>query len=143
MKFGKIKLKIWKDICIFCFKLFCRLNYQNSYTLRSSLENYTSNNTTQHESTRHNTRQHEYNTTQHETTQVQHETTRVQHETTRDNTNTKQLKICFNLFISSLHARSRVYQALNFRFWCKTQKTENRFFPVTVKIETSYDQAFD
>ena len=30
--------------------------------MRSSLENYTSNNTTQHE---HNTKQHEYNTTQH------------------------------------------------------------------------------
>ena len=46
---------------------------------RSSLENYTSNNTTQHEKTRHNTRQ--------------HETTRVRHATIRDNTSTKQHKI--------------------------------------------------
>ena len=53
---------------------------------RSSLENYTSNNTTQHEKTRHNTRQHE-------TTRVQHETTRVRHATIRDNTSTKQHKI--------------------------------------------------
>ena len=40
---------------------------------RSSLENYTSN----------NTRQHKYNTRQHQTTRVQHNTTGVQHETTR------------------------------------------------------------
>ena len=53
---------------------------------RSSLENYTSNNTTQHEKTRHNTRQHE-------TTRVQHETTRVRQATIRDNTSTKQHKI--------------------------------------------------
>ena len=54
---------------------------------RSSLENYTSNNTTQHETTRvqHDTtqdtmRKHEYNTTQHETTRAQHKTTRAQYE---------------------------------------------------------------
>ena len=33
MKFRKIKSKIWKDIFIICIKFFCRLNYQNSYTL--------------------------------------------------------------------------------------------------------------
>ena len=127
MKFRKIKLKIWKDICMFCIKFFCRLNYQNSYTLRSSLENYTSK---QFDTTLVNTRQHDQTTTQHETTQVQHETRRVQHEKTRDNTNTKQPQICFDLFISSLHARSRVCQAPKLCLCCKTQKTENRFFPV-------------
>ena len=45
--------------------------------LWSSLENYTTNNTTQHETTRHNAIQHEYNMTQRETTQVQDETTWV------------------------------------------------------------------
>ena len=39
---------------------------EQGYFLRSSLENYTSNNTRQHD-----------------TTQVQHDITRVQHETTR------------------------------------------------------------
>ena len=60
------------------------------YLKRSSLENYTSYNMTQHDTardntstTQHNTRQHECNTTQHETTRVQHETTQVQHDTGR------------------------------------------------------------
>ena len=50
-----------------------------SKNLRSSLENYTGNNTRQHDTTRvrHNTtrdniRQHEHSTTQHETPRVQH-----------------------------------------------------------------------
>ena len=51
----------------------------------SSLENYRSNNTTQHKTTRDNT------------------------SATRDNTNTKQHKIYFNLFMSMLHTRSPVY----------------------------------
>ena len=52
---------------------------------QSSLENYTSNNTRQHDTTRvqHNTTQHEYNTTQHDTTRVKYDTTRVQHNPTR------------------------------------------------------------
>ena len=49
-------------------------------TFRSSLENYTSNNTRQHDTTRV---QHEYNTRQHDTTRVQHETTRHSTGTTR------------------------------------------------------------
>ena len=55
--------------------------------LRSSLENYTSNNTstTRHNTsiTRDNSKQHEYNTTQHKTARVQHDITRVQHDPTR------------------------------------------------------------
>ena len=65
----------------------------------SGLENYTSNNTTQHE-----------------TTQVQHKATgdntiatRDNTSTTRDNTCTKQHKIYFDLFIPSLYTRSLVY----------------------------------
>ena len=45
----------------------------------SSLESYTSNNTTQHKTTR----------VQHDTTRVQHEITRVQHETARVQNNLK------------------------------------------------------
>ena len=46
---------------------------EQGYFLRSSLENYTSNNTRQYDTTQ----------VQHETTRVQHDITRVQHETTR------------------------------------------------------------
>ena len=67
----------------------------------SSLENYTSNNTRQHDTTqdntsttRHNTRQHKYNTRQQETTRLQHETTRVQQETTRVRNNIEFTLIC-------------------------------------------------
>ena len=63
------------------------------FFLISSLENYTSNNTTQHETTRdntsttwHNTRQHEYNTKQYECNTRQQEynksSTRVQNNIT-------------------------------------------------------------
>ena len=61
--------------------------------LRSCLENYTRNNTSQHETTRDNAMQHEYNTTQHEATcdntnqhelnTTQHKTARVKHKTTQ------------------------------------------------------------
>ena len=47
---------------------------------RSSLENCTSNNTTQHEATRHNKRQHKCNTRQHEYNTTQHECNTTQHE---------------------------------------------------------------
>ena len=75
-------------------------SYRNlSSLLRSSLENCTSNSTRQHDTTRYNTRQHEYNTTQQETTQVQHkptpvqrEITRVQHDTTRGQRETTQVQ---------------------------------------------------
>ena len=51
---------------------------------RSGLENYTSNNTTQHNATsQYNMKQHKYNTTQHKATQVQHKTTQVQTDTAR------------------------------------------------------------
>ena len=78
----------------------CYVTFQGS-----SLENYTSNDTIQHDKTRDNTstRQHKYNTTQHNTRE--HETTRDNTSTTRDNTSTKQHKIYFDLFISSLYAR--------------------------------------
>ena len=83
------------------------------FFLISSLENYTSNNTRQHETTRDNTSTTRHNTRQHETTRVQHETIRVQHETTRVqqefNTGTKQHNIYFDLFMSSLHTRRPVY----------------------------------
>ena len=42
-----------------------------------------STNTSQHESTRVNTNQHESDTIQHESTRVQHESTRVRHESIR------------------------------------------------------------
>ena len=62
---------------------------------RSSLENYASNNTTQHDTTRKNTTQYEATRDNTNTTQVQHDTTRkntTQHEATRDNTNTTQVQ---------------------------------------------------
>ena len=74
---------------------------------------YTSNNTAQHDTTqdntsttRHNTRQHEYNTTQHK---YNTSTTRHNTSVTRDNKSTKQHKIYFDLFMSSLYTRSLVY----------------------------------
>ena len=75
---------------------------------RSSLENYTSNNTIQHEC---NTAQH--NTRQHDTARVQNDTTRENTSATRDNTSTErqtraQHTINFVLFISSLHTRNLV-----------------------------------
>ena len=73
------------------------------------MENYTSNNTTQHEATRDNTN----------ATRVQHDKTLVQHDTTRDNTSAtrgntsktrvQQHKIYFGLLASSLHTRNLVY----------------------------------
>ena len=68
-------------------------------SFRSSLENYTSN----------NTRQHEYNKTQHECNTRQHEYNTRQHDLDEYNTSTKQRKIYFDLFISSLYIRSLVY----------------------------------
>ena len=73
------------------------LNY--SEIIGSSLENYTSNNTRQHE---HNTRQHE--TTRHNTSETRYNTSTTRHKTSKT-----QHKIYFDLFISSLHTRSRVY----------------------------------
>ena len=57
------------------------LNY--SEIIGSSLENYTSN----------NTRQHEHNTRQHDTTRVKHDTIRVQHDTKRVKHNIKSILI--------------------------------------------------
>ena len=58
----------------------------------SSLENYTSNNTPQHQATRHNTRQHKYNATQHKCNKRQYEYNTTQHEcnTTEHECNTTQ-----------------------------------------------------
>ena len=57
------------------------LNFLVSVLQRSSLENYTSDNTTQHEdkTTQHETTRvkHEYNTTQHESTRVQYDRTQI------------------------------------------------------------------
>ena len=65
---------------------------EGSILLRSSPENYASNDTRQQEyntsATRDTTTQHEFNTTKHETTRVQHDTTRVKHEATRVQYNT-------------------------------------------------------
>ena len=55
------------------------LLYYPTRNCRSSLESYTSNNTTQHKTT----------WVQHDTTQVQHETIRVQHKTARLQNNLK------------------------------------------------------
>ena len=78
---------------------------------RSSLENYMSNNTRQHDTTRvpHETTQHDTSTTGHNTRQ--HETTRVQHEynatntsTTRPNRSTKEkIGLHFALFVTELY----------------------------------------
>ena len=78
---------------------------------KTSLEDTTRGNTTQDNTstTQRNTRQHKYNTRQHETTRDNTSTTRDNTSVTRDNTSTKQRKIYFDLFISSLHTRSLVY----------------------------------
>ena len=72
---------------------------------RSSLENYASNNTIQHDTTRNNTTQH--NRRQHETTQTQHDTTQVQQDTTRDNTSATraqhEAKHSINFILIYLH----------------------------------------
>ena len=110
--------KVWKSLFIVklykgippLFSFFLKMF--ETYVFRSSLGNYTSNNT------RHTTEQKRTRVkpTQHETTQVQHKTARIQHDTagdntrtTQDNTATKQHKINFDLFISSLHTRSLAY----------------------------------
>ena len=83
---------------------------------RSSLENYTSNNTRQHG---HNARQHEYNTRQHEhttsttlynTRQHEYNTSIIPHNTstTRPNRSTKEalaakIGLYFRLFVTELH----------------------------------------
>jgi len=51
----------------------------------------TRDNTTQHETTQDDTRQHEYYTRQHKTTRVLHETKQDDTSTTRDNTSRKKL----------------------------------------------------
>ena len=102
-----------KDECTFCFLNFVIIDLRNSLAnclfsettselipvllfvfyksiyKRSSLENYTSNNTRQHDTTqdntsttRHNTRQHKYNTRQHE----------YNTSATRDNTSTTRVQ---------------------------------------------------
>ena len=67
---------------------------------RSSLENYASNNTTQHDTTRKNT-------TQHEATRDNTNTTQVQHDTTRDNTSATRVqheaKHSINFILIYLH----------------------------------------
>ena len=75
---------------------------------RSSLESYTSNNTTQHDT--HNKTRVQHDTTRDNTStkRVQHNATQDNTSTTQHNTSTKQPKICFDLFISLLHARSLV-----------------------------------
>ena len=75
---------------------------------RSSLENYSSNNT-QHDTTRDNTRQQEYNTRQHKHKTGQHEYSTTQHECNTGTTRVQNNKIYFDLFISSLYTRSLVY----------------------------------
>ena len=76
---------------------------------RSSLQNYTSNNMRQHDTTR----------AQHDTTRVHHDTTRVQHKyntstirhstsTTQPNTSSKEalaakIGLCFALFVTELY----------------------------------------
>ena len=82
------------------------------YLKRSSLENYTSYNMTQHDTardntstTQHNTRQHEYNATQHEYNTTQHETTRVQHETTQVQHDTTRVQQIINFILVYLHHR--------------------------------------
>ena len=78
----------------------------------------------QHDTTQDNASTTRDNTS---TTRDNTNTTRDNTSTTRNNTSTKQPKICFDLLISSQHARSLVYQALKLCLCCKTQKTENRF----------------
>ena len=71
--------------------------------------------------------------TQHKTARVQHDTTQDNTGATRDNTSatrdntsitrgnrsTKQHKIYFDLFISSLYIRRLAYDALNHFLYCK------------------------
>ena len=67
---------------------------------RSSLENYTSNNTSQHGTTRDRTTQHEYNTSSNTS---QHNTTRdntAQHEATREKQKTTRVIIRYNTSIT-------------------------------------------
>ena len=92
------------------------MTLQNENICRSSLENYTSNNTRQHE---FNTRQHDRTQVQHDRTQVQHEYNTAQHEyntstmrqttsVTRPNTSTKEalaakIGLFFALFVTELY----------------------------------------
>ena len=78
----------------------CYVTFQGS-----SLENYTSNDTIQHDKTRDNTSTRKHNTRQHETTRGNTSATRDNTSTTQDNTSAKQHKIYFDLFILSLYTR--------------------------------------
>ena len=94
----EIFLQIWLDLVrhirlISLFYNMCYVTFQIS-----SLENYTSTEMTQHETTRDNTRQHKYNTAKHKITQDNT-------STKRDNMSNKQRKIYLDLFISSLYTR--------------------------------------
>ena len=74
---------------------------------RSSLQNYMSNNTTQHEITRHNT-----SITWHNTSTARDKTSATRGNTskTEHNTSTTHHKTYFDLLISSLHTRHLVSQ---------------------------------
>ena len=91
-------MQIWLDLVrhirlISLFHNMCYVTFQVS-----NLENYTSTDTTQHETTQDNTRQYKYNTTQHKITQDNT-------SSKRDNMSNKQRKIYLDLFISSLYTR--------------------------------------
>ena len=78
---------------------------KRSHKKRSSLENYTSNDTRQHETTRVTTRA---NTSQHDTTRVQHDTTQDNTSITRPNTSTKEawaakIGLYFTFFVTELY----------------------------------------
>ena len=110
-----------------CNQFYCGFNFTQHKTRRQQKTARVEHDTTQHNrgatqenmsTTRHNTRQHECNTRQYEYNTRQHEY----------NTSAKQPKSYFGLFISWLHTRSLVQQALKLCLCYKTQKTENRFF---------------
>ena len=155
------RLSFWKCIfCIFVVQLrVCSKAMSIFVKVGSILGSYTSNNMTQHETARHNTRQldttqgntsttrhntrqhkcntkqHKYNTTQHETTRVQHECNTRQHEY---NTRQHEYKTIQNLFwfIHIIVACSGT-GILGSKALFIVQNLENwkSVFPLTVKIE--------
>ena len=107
-----------------------------SSSVWSSLENYTSNNTRQHEYNmntkwlntiqhQYNTTQHEYNTTQREYKTRQHDTTRVQHHTTRHNRSTTRHNTS-----TTRHSTSTIQYKMN-----RTQLNTSTEGARTAKIE--------
>ena len=100
------KLWIIKLLSIQCYIIHSIKTYEFLFYKRSSLENYTSNNTrqqdttrVQHETIRRNTSatqdnmtQHECNTKKHDITRVQHDTAQARHETTRVQYDTTRVK---------------------------------------------------